>query len=201
MKIGIFGGSFNPIHLGHLVLAEQVRDALGLHQVVFVPARIPPHKAGLELASPEHRLEMVRIATYENPRFAVSDLELGREGPSYTVETIREFQARRPGDQLFFIVGGDSVPELPMWREIESLGELCTVAAGARPGFALEEIDALEGRLPGPMIQALRENFVQTPSIDISSRDIRTRAGEGRSIRHLVPNRVLDYIRTNSLYG
>jgi nicotinate-nucleotide adenylyltransferase len=200
MKLGIYGGSFNPIHNGHLILAESVRDALGLQKVIFVPARIPPHKANQELAGPEHRAAMVRQAMYANPRFVMSDIELQREGPSFTIDTIRALRKEHPGDDFFFIIGADTVSELSLWKEIEVLGQLCTIVTGARPGFSAEVFDSLEGKLPPEFLRSLREHYVETPLIQISSSTIRQRVREGRSIRHLVPPGVLDHIRTCDLY-
>lgn len=200
MKIGILGGSFNPIHLGHLVLAEQVRDALGFQKVIFIPTRLPPHKPGDVLADAEHRAAMVRSAVYLNPRFEMSDLELKREGPSYTIDTILELRRIRPEDEPTFIIGCDSLSELPTWKDIPLLAKLCRFAVGARPGFSLSALEGVRGRLPEEFIASLKQNFVGIPAIGISSSDIRRRVREGRSIRHMVPEAVHDYIRTHGLY-
>jgi len=200
MKIGIFGGSFNPIHNGHLILAECVRDTLGLQKVIFIPNGEPPHKDGSDLAGPDHRAAMVRSSVMLNPRFDFSDIELKREGTSYTIDTVRELLRRRQADQLYFIIGADSIPELPTWVEIEELGKLCRFVVGARPGFSMDKLETLEGKLPAEFIQNLKDNFIEMPLIDISASDIRQRVREGKSIRHLVPNEVLDYVRTNDLY-
>jgi len=200
MKIGILGGSFNPIHNGHLILAESVRDTLGLQRVLFIPARTPPHKADRELTDATHRAAMVQHAVYTNPRFAVSDIELRREGPSFTIDTIRELRRAHPDDEFYFIIGADTVSELPMWKDIEALGKLCTIVVGARPSCSDALFDDVEGRLPDEFVRALKEHYVRTPMVEISSTDIRQRVREGRSIRHLVPHGVLDYLRTHSLY-
>lgn len=200
MKIGIYGGSFDPIHMGHLILAEHVRDTLGLSKVIFVPARVPPHAMSKTLAPDEHRLAMLTAATYDNPRFVCSDLELRRKGPSYTIDTIRELRRQYPNDELLFIVGADSVRELPNWKAPEEIGGECPIVIGVRPGFDEGIFEELKGRLSAEFIQSLKDHFVETPSIGISSTDIRRRLSERKSIRHLVPAGVFDYIRTNDLY-
>ncbi|MBI2191000.1 MAG: nicotinate-nucleotide adenylyltransferase [Planctomycetes bacterium] len=200
MKIGLLGGSFNPVHLGHLILAEQVRDALGLDRVLFIPVRHPPHKSGEALAPAEHRSAMVQVAVRLNPRFEMSDLELRREGTSYTIDTVRDIRRKMPNDTLFFIVGSDSVPELPAWKDMDQLVRLCRFAVGARPGASSSAFEALRGRLPDDTISSLRANFVPIPLIEISASEIRARVRTGRSIRHLVPEGVHDYIRTHGLY-
>jgi len=200
MKIGIYGGSFDPIHMGHLILAEHVRDTLGLSKIIFVPARTPPHVEMKTLASDEHRLAMVTAATYDNPRFVCSDLELKRQGPSYTIDTIREFHRKYPNDELHFLLGADSVTEFPNWKDPEEIGSECRIVVGVRPGFGESIFEELEGKLSPEFIQSLKDNFVETPSIGISSTDIRRRLKEGKSTRHLVPAGVHDYIRTNDLY-
>jgi len=200
MKIGILGGSFNPIHNGHLTLAEGVRDALGLERVLFIPARVPPHKADRELTDATHRAAMVRHAVYTNPRFVMSDIELQREGPSFTIDTVREFRRTHPDDEFYFIIGADTVSELPMWKDIEDLGKLCTIVVGARPSSSDALFGDVEGQLSGELLRSLKEHYVQTPLVEISSTDIRQRVREGRTIRHFVPQAVLDYLRTHSLY-
>ncbi|MDP6358017.1 MAG: nicotinate-nucleotide adenylyltransferase [Planctomycetota bacterium] len=200
MKIGIYGGSFDPIHMGHLILAEHVRDSLGLSKIIFVPARIPPHVEAKALSPDEHRLAMVSVAMYDNPRFVCSDVELKRQGPSYTIETIREFRRKYPHDDLHFIVGADSVREFPNWKDPDQIGGECRIVVGVRPGFEKSIFEELESSFSPEFIQSLKDNFVETPAVDISSTDIRQRIKEGKSIRHLVPVGVYDYIRTKNLY-
>lgn len=189
MKLGVLGGSFDPIHLGHLRAAENAREALGLEQVRFVPAGEPPHKPKGGLSGAEDRLAMVRLATASNPAFAVSDLEVRRDGPSYTVETLLAIAAEPEGHEVFLIVGSDTLPEMESWREPQRIFELCTVAVAARPG-------ALAGKAP----VGARVVTVPGPELPLSATAVRQRAHEGRSVRYLVPDAVADYIETRRLY-
>ena len=200
MKIGILGGSFNPVHLGHLILAEQIREAAGLGKVLFIPASCPPHKPGAELAAAEHRIEMVRLAIEGNPFFEASDVELRRGGVSYTIDTILALRREHPGDDFHFIIGADSVPELPTWCRTCELVDLCTFLIGSRPGHDIAW-NLLTQALPARTIELLRKNVISTIPIGISSSAIRLRIRENRSIRYLVPREVEEYIGRNKLYG
>jgi len=191
LRIGVFGGTFDPIHLGHLVVAEQARDRLGLERVLFVPARVPPHKTAA-VANAEHRYRMTCLATGDNPGFGVSDLELGREGPSYTVDTLRRLRAESPGDaRHYLLLGADSARDLVQWKEHEALLEDSTVVVLARPGVGPEDFPAPVGR---------QATFLATPLLDISSSEIRRIVRGGGSVRYLVPAPVEDYIRSEGLY-
>ncbi|MBN1933147.1 MAG: nicotinate-nucleotide adenylyltransferase [Anaerolineae bacterium] len=197
LKVGLIGGTFDPIHLGHLIVAEQVRTRLELDRMIFIPAGLPPHKLDEAITDPRHRLEMVRLATADNPYFALSRVDIDRLGPSYTVDTVRLFLdnwgARA---ELYFLLGSDSLAELPSWRQPDQLIHLCRIVAVGRPGYNvnLAELDRL---LPGVTNLI---HIVDTPTLDISSSDIRRRVREGRSIRYLVPQAVEQYIDEHHLY-
>jgi nicotinate-nucleotide adenylyltransferase len=195
MRLGLFGGTFDPIHLGHLILAEQCREACGLDRVWFVVAGSPPHKTGDRTAVAD-RLEMVRIAVAGHPAFEVSELEAGRPGPHYSVETLEAVRRERPDDDLFFLIGADSLADLPHWRQPDRIARLATIVVVNRPG-----IDP-PGPSPtldlGPDAHPLVS--VTIPPIGIASHDLRRRLAEGRSIRYQVPRGVEAYIAANSLY-
>lgn len=186
MKVGFLGGTFDPIHLGHLRAAETAREGLGLERVAFVPAGVPPHR-GAPLASALDRYAMTALATACQPAFVASDMELRREGPSYTVDTLRAWRCARPHDELVLLLGSDAFADMSGWREVEALRSLCEVAVLARPGDARETGDATTLRVVGP-------------ALDLSSSEIRSRLAEGRSVRYLVPEAVADYITKRGLY-
>src|SRR3712207_6524020 len=185
VNLAILGGTFNPPHLGHLVMAQEALTQLGLDKVVFMPVFAPPHKELHEDPGPERRLELCRLATAKDERFEVSRIELDRGGPSYTVDTLREIHATAPGDDLTFIVGGDMAHSLPTWREPEAVLELAGLAVAEREGAARRDI---EERLAP--LQPRAVHYFDMPRIDISSTAIRRRVREGRPIRYLVPDDV-----------
>jgi len=181
------GGTFDPIHLGHLRAAENAREGLGLDEVRFVPAQVPPHRAA-PASSARDRYAMVALATALNPHFVADDLELRREGPSYTVDTLARLRDERPADAVVLIVGSDTFPELPTWKDHDRLLEMCTIAVVTRPEDGRAEGDPPPaGRVPGP-------------GLAVSATDIRRRVKEGLSIRYLVPETVADYIAKRGLY-
>jgi nicotinate-nucleotide adenylyltransferase len=192
VKLGLLGGMFDPIHIGHLRAAEIVREALDLDEVVFVPAGVPPHR-GRPAAAGIDRYAMVALATADERAFLPSDLELARDGPSYTVETVALLRQQRPEAEVVLIVGSDNLPMIAEWREPERLLELCTVAVVERPGRA--PVPAPAGKLP-----AARLHRVEGTALPIASRDLRERIRAGRSVRHLVPPGVADYIEKRGLY-
>lgn len=195
--VGILGGTFNPPHLAHMVCASEARTQLGLDLVLLVPTGVPPHKPMDQEPGPRHRLEMCRLATGGRREWlAVSAIEIDREGPSYTVDTLREIHATFPGDELTFIVGGDMAWSLPSWREPEAILELATVAVAERAGARREEVRA---RLAG-MAGAHRITYIDVPRLDISSSALRRRVREGRPIDYLVADAVADYIEQRRLY-
>jgi len=192
VRIGLYGGTFDPIHLGHLRAAENAREALGLDLVAFVPAAVPPHRA-LPVTAPEHRLEMTRLATAPYRPFAAWDDELRRSGPSYTVETVAALVATRSADSFVLVVGADTWPEIPSWREPERLLSLVEVAVVERPGFTTSA--------PQPPFAAARGvRRVSGPGLPLSATAIREQARAGKSVRFLVPDRVADYIAEQRLY-
>jgi len=201
-RIGIMGGSFDPIHLGHLIVAERAREALGADRVLFIPCNIPPHKDAAGLTSGRHRLRMIELAAAGNPRFRASDIELRRGGVSYTVETIEELRnLHGRGAKLWFIIGADSLRELTTWRDYRRLLRLCTVVTAGRPGVALDRWRGARGAFGGREIARLKKHFLDAPLIGISSSEIRRRRQAGMSIRYLVPPAVERYIAAHGLYG
>jgi nicotinate-nucleotide adenylyltransferase len=195
--VGILGGTFNPPHLAHMVCASEARAQLQLERVLIVPTGVPPHKQMEQEPGRMHRLEMCRLAI-EGHRdwLEVSAIEVNRDGPSYTVDTLREIHAKQPGDELTFIVGGDMAWSLPSWHEPEAILELATVAVAERAGARREEV---RGRLAG-MRHAERISYIDVPRLDISSSALRRRVREGRPIDYLVADTVADYIEQWRLY-
>ncbi len=198
MKLGILGGTFDPVHLGHLIIAEKAMTSLDLDRVLFVPAGDPWLKAGMDITPRQHRLAMVLAAVADNPKFKVSPSELERFGPSYTVETLEEFQEDY-GLQtaLYFIIGADALRDFGGWRNPQRVLELCTLAVVGRPAQASLDLTELEAILPGI---GQRVALVDDVDIDISATDIRQRVAEGRSIKSLVPPAVEAYIQEQHLY-
>ncbi len=197
MRIGILGGTFNPPHLGHLICAQEAYTQLGLDLVLLMPARIPPHKAVAAEPGPEHRLELCRRAVAGDQRFAVSDLEMRRDGPSYTVDTLEELHSQTPDSELFLIVGGDVAAGLPRWRDPERVLALARLAVAKRRGTSRSAVEAALERLRG----GERAAFFRMPRIGVSSTMVRTRTGAGQPIRYIVPDAVADYINEHGLYG
>ncbi len=193
MRIGLFGGTFDPVHLGHLRAAESAREALGLERVAFVPSAEPPHRPR-PLSPAEDRLAMCRLATAAHPSFLTWDLELRRAGPSYTVDTVAALVAERPDDDFVLIVGADTWPEMPSWREPQRLFSLVEVAVTARPGTQAEELAA-----PFPGCRGVSR--VGGPALNISATAVRERSRAGHSIRFLVPDTVADHIERRGLYS
>lgn len=196
-RLGIMGGTFDPIHHGHLVAAQEVATALDLPRVVFIPTRQPPHKREEPSASAEHRLAMVRLATGANPLFEVSPLEVDRPGPSYTVETLRRLTSVYADAELHFIVGMDSLADLPRWHDPGGILRLATLVAVHRPGWRPVNLWELEAAVPEAVGRVC---IVEIPELDISSTDIRERIGGGRPIRYLVPEAVAAYVVEHGLY-
>lgn len=198
MNIGVLGGTFDPIHNGHLLLAEEVRARLNLTGTLFVPAGQPWLKVDNPISSAEHRVEMVRLAIADRPYFKLEAMEVGRPGHSYTVDTIDELKAQLgSGDELFFILGADNLAELPLWREPSRLITMCHLVVVPRPDYPLPDLKALEAIIPG---LSQRVMLMDKPEIDISASVIRYRVARGLSIHHLVPEPVDEYIRQHKLY-
>ena len=198
MKIGILGGTFDPVHLGHLTIAEEAMSSLGLNLVIFVPAGNPWMKAGTPISPGPNRLAMVLAAVAGNPAFHVSPVELERSGPSYTVDTLEELQADYGSQtEYFFIIGADAIKDFGQWRNPDRVLELCTLAVVGRPAQEVLDLSLLEATLPGI---GKRVAIVDGVAISVSASDIRGRVQEGRSIRYLVPSVVESYIREHGLY-
>lgn len=193
MKVGIMGGTFDPLHIGHMMAAEAARDTYGLQEVWFMPSHIPPHKheAGV---SGEDRLAMVQEAVKNHEAFCTLDWEVVRGGVSYTYETIRRLQEEYPHFDLYFIIGADMVQYLPKWNEIEELVQRLTFIGVGRPGTPLD-LNAL------PDFIAKKVLLADMPLVDISSTMLRERAAAGKSIRYMVPEAVFDYVQRSGLYG
>lgn len=200
MRIGVFGGSFDPVHYGHLLLAELCRESCALDEVRFVPASIPPHKRGQIRADDEHRLAMLRLAIGGQTAFSIWEAELARGGVSYTVETLRDLREDCPQDNLFFLMGSDSLLDLPNWRDPSEICELATIVVVERPGNPPVDFSVLSEITSSDRIAAFQESRVSMPQIDISSSAIRQRVATSRSIRFQTPRAVEQYIRTARLY-
>jgi nicotinate-nucleotide adenylyltransferase len=194
--IGILGGTFNPPHMGHLVMAQEALDQLGLDRVVFMPVAVPPHKEARDDPGAEARVELSRLAVGDDDRLAVSTLEVDRGGASYTVDTLRAFHDLEPEHDLIFIVGGDMAQSLPAWREPEAILKLARLAVAEREGVRREDI----ARRLEPLHSGDRVLFFDMPRIDVSSSAIRRRVAEGRPIRYLVPDAVAAAIAERGLY-
>ena len=201
MRIGVLGGTFNPPHLGHLILAQDAFELFDLSQVLFLPCAQPPHKAAAGLAAAEHRLAMLEAAIEGDLRFEVSDIELRRGGLSYSVDTARELKVRYPRAEILFIIGSDSLRELHQWKDIATLLELCQFVTLIRPGADERALLAQDLRLPPPWPDRLRAQIRVGHAVDISSTNIRHRLAEALSIRYLVHPAVEMYITEHRLYA
>lgn len=196
MRLGIFGGTFDPVHLGHLVLAERSREQLALERVLWVPAADPWRKGGQEITPSWDRVAMVQLAIMGQPAFELSTAEVDRQGPSYSVDTVRHMRDAYPGAELVVLLGMDALLDLPNWREPQPLVEMVKLAVAPRGGRRLSR-QAMESILPG---LAGRVVWVEMPRMDISATKLRRWVAEGRSIRYLVPKAVEEYINERGLY-
>lgn len=199
MNIGIFGGTFDPPHLGHLILAERCREEAELDEVWFLPSYAPPHKQGRPITRFELRCDMVTIATTGQPAFRVEPIEKELPPPSYTARTLTELRERHPEHTFALIVGGDSVHDLPTWFEPAEVLRQAALVAVARPGTTLPTTAELAAKV-GVAADAVRLTVVECPQLDIASRDIRQRVADGKSVRFLVPRAVEEYVRERKLY-
>lgn len=198
-SLGIFGGTFDPIHIAHLAVAESARDSLGLERVVFIPAGVPPHKRGRQVTDAEHRLAMVELAIADNPAFETSRIELDRPGPSYTVDTLEALSAATPdrvGD-LTLILSAEAFLELPTWHEPRRVLELARLAVAPRDGYPEASVAFLTDHFPG---MESRATFLDGPRMRVSASDLRARAAAGRSVRYLVPDAVAAHISDHGCY-
>jgi nicotinate-nucleotide adenylyltransferase len=194
----VLGGTFDPVHLGHLILADEARGALGLDRLLLMPAAQPWRKSEREVSPARHRLAMLRLAVADNPAFDVSTLEIERGGPTFTVETLAALRAEMAAAaDLVFLLGEDALLDMPHWRDPAGILRLARLGVAARPGSPPIDFDALERELPGVMG---RVEMVPMPLIDISSTDIRRRVREGHSVRYLLPRTVQEYIGEHRLY-
>lgn len=199
MKLGIFGGTFDPVHYGHLVLAEQCREQCGLDEVWFIPAAEPPHKSTSRITPAANRCEMVQFAIAGHPQFRLSTIEIDRPGPSYTVTTLEQLKSENHSRDLFLLIGADSVRDLPHWRQPERILELATVVAVNRGQSAPLDWTSLNS-ISHASVES-RITSINMPAIDLSATDIRKRISENRSIRYLVPRVVEIYIQEKGLYS
>ena len=198
MRVGVFGGTFDPIHLGHLAVARSIQSTLSLDKVLFVPAGQPWLKADAPVSPTKDRVEMLRLAIERRRVFELSTIEADRPGPSYTVDTMETLQRQLGGDaDLFFLLGSDALMDIAKWKEPQRLIQLCELVAFARPGFGLPTMEALEAAVPGV---SQRVVLVEVPQVNIRATDIRRRIAEGRSVQRLVPRPVERYILEHGLY-
>jgi nicotinate-nucleotide adenylyltransferase len=195
MRVGMMGGTFDPIHYGHLFLAEAARVEFNLERVLFIPNGTPPHKKTYNLTPAEHRFEMTRIATATNPYFECNDTEMHRTGPSYAVDTLTSLKALLPEAELYYITGVDAVAEVLTWRNHEKVFELAQFIAASRPGY---DSDSLTSRLPATYLERIQH--ISSLSVDTSSTEIRSRLSKALPIRYLIPDEVLEYICKHNLY-
>ncbi len=189
MRLGLFGGRFDPVHAGHLMVAQCALESLELGELWFIPAKTPPHKEAA--AAPEKRFEMLLLATNAHPQFRVSRLETGRTGASYTFDTVREVRAQRPEDELFFITGVDAYAEIASWYRARELVSSVSMVALNRPSYSLGKVE--------PYFKE-RVRLLDTPRWEVSSTEIRRRLANGESVRYLVPQPVENYLAKNPLY-
>jgi nicotinate-nucleotide adenylyltransferase len=198
MDVGVFGGTFDPIHFGHLTVAEEVRVKLGIDRLLFVPAGQPWLKADRPITPAEHRVEMLSLAIADNPRFTISTIEVDRPGPSYIVDTIADLRRYLVDEvKIYFLLGSDALAELPLWKEPSRLVQMCQLVAFNRPGVPPASIELLESAIPG-ISQHI--SFVEVSSIDISATRIREAMAQGVSLGKLVPQAVERYILEQKLY-
>ena len=194
---GVFGGTFDPIHLAHLAVAEAARDAFGLRRVLFIPAAQPPHKPGRDISPVEDRLAMVEAAVEGNPAFEISRLEIERSGPSYTVDTLTALCEAAPGDRLALILSAESYSEFGSWHEPRRILDLAALVVAPRVGYADADPDLIARQFPEARATVA---FMDGPRIRLSASEIRHRAADGRSVRYLVPDAVAAYIGDHDLY-
>lgn len=200
MRLGLFGGSFDPIHLGHLILAESCREQCRLDQIRFIPTGRAPHKHDGNVASGKQRIEMLELATAGNQTFTVDPFEVDREGTTYTVQTLEHFKQEMPDAELFFLVGADMFHDLPGWRESARVCEMAIFVSVRRSGEPEPDFAPLESVMSKERVELFRQHQVQMPEIGLSSTLIRHRVATGQSIRYWTPRAVEEYIFTHGLY-
>ena len=200
MRVGVFGGTFDPVHLGHLIIAEQCREQASLDQVWFIPAARPPHKQDRQLTPFGQRVEMLQLATAGHGAFRVDELEKDRPGLSFTADTLEELRRRHADAEFFLLIGADCLPDLPHWHEPARIVDAATLLIVARPGWTLWPAERLRTALKLSPDKQFRHVVVPMPLIDVSSTDLRRRVAEGRSIRYFTPRAVECYIENHRLY-
>jgi nicotinate-nucleotide adenylyltransferase len=200
MRLGVFGGSFDPVHYGHLLLAETCREQAKLDQVWFTPAAVPPHKQSREMTAAKIRVEMLQLAVGGTEYFRVSTLEIDRGGVSYTVDTLTEMKHQLVDAELFLLMGADSLNDFPTWRDPQSVCELAVPLVVRRAGSPPPDLNVLAKIVDAQRLEQIRNHQVEMPVIDLSSTDIRNRIREGRSIRFRTPRAVEKYIQTHNIY-
>lgn len=198
MRIGLFGGTFDPIHLGHLRVAEEVLEKKRLDRILFIPAGQPPHRRTPQ-ESAQHRLAMVRLAIKQNRYFAVSDYEIKKSGKAYTYETLTHLRSHNLNAQLYLIIGADQWLTFPAWHQVKQLLGLCRIIVMSRPQVALEKMQQVVMEQKS-ITDHQKISIIKVSKLDISSTDIRRRLGQGQSIRYLVPYQVSQYIQKHELY-
>lgn len=199
-RLGILGGTFDPPHVGHMLMAQFALEHLALDEVIFLPAGAPPHKDAQDITHAAHRLCMVTAATAAHPAFTVDPQELNREGQTYTIDTIEALQKRHPDADLLFLIGADSLSDLHLWMRIEELLTLCRFITFVRPDESMQRIEHGLGKLPQEWRAPLRADMLTGREMNISSTEIRQRVADSLPIRYLVPADVLAYIEANELY-
>lgn len=198
MRTGILGGTFDPVHLGHLIVAQEVMERLGLAEVRFVPASQPWMKSGRNIASAEDRLRMLQLSLEENPHLVIDNRDLKRPGASYTIDTLKEMRKDLgPDVELFFILGVDALRGFPSWKDPGEIIKLCTLVVAPRPGYRLPNVAGLEARVPGIKSRSI---ILEGPRIGISAEGIRERVHQGKSLQYLVAPAVDEYIKEHRLY-
>jgi len=202
IRVGLYGGTFDPIHVGHLIAARAARERLGLDRLIVIPSAHPPHKPVADLTDASHRVAMAKLAVEGESDFEVSDCEVRRTGPSYTIDTVGEFRRRfGPEADLIWLIGADTLGELAGWHRLEDLVEACRIVTLARPGWESPDVEPLRSRLSAAQIDRLCNDRIDTPRIDVSATDIRRRLAEGKSVRWFVPEAVRQYIVGEGLYA
>jgi len=200
MRVGLLGGSFDPVHYGHLLLAECCREQCRLEQVWFLPAAVPPHKKDHAPSAAQQRIEMLELAIAGHPAFSVCRYEVDRAGVNYTVDTLAHFHEEDPQRELFFLMGADMLNDLPNWRRADRVCELAVMVGACRPGTGELDYAGLTGITSPQRIEVIRRHQVEMPEIGISSSEIRRRVAAGLSIRYQTPRAVEKYIETHGLY-
>lgn len=200
-RILLYGGSFNPVHHGHLICAAAAAEILRAERIVLIPSSRPPHKIDRALAPVDARLEMCRLAVQGDPRFEISDWEAQQPGPNYTLLTVRRFRDERPADELAWLLGADSLADLSTWFRVGELASECRLVTAVRPGFKEPDLTALAGKLSAEQFAQIRRDVLPTPEVNISATEIRERVRSGRPIRYLVSEAVCRYIDEQGLFA